>query len=349
MSKGRTLSVTGQAMSSDLANNGFTQIANNVLLDERLSFKARGILALLLSRPKGWKIYLDEVSSRSGKDGKRSVQSGFRELVDAGYVELMPVYNDETGRFQGTCYQLKNAFFPTTTFQDRPEIRPSEFQADDNSDRPETASLSNTENSNTENSKKEQQQQQRADDAVFEKKEIQFFQQRLHTDADWQKHFLGQAIGDGVFLSKDGLRALFHHFSHTSSQAGQTYSDLSEVKKHFTNWFQSNLAKNALPSFIAQYEIELKKARTIIINLLPKTEQLMLKIQNRTCESELMVLRLKEKLEMQISVYRQRLPLLSIPEESEAIQALMADMGKLIDRINRGQQAKKLSWFCERR
>ena len=102
---------------------------------------------------------------------------------------------------------------------------------------------------------------------------------------------------------------LFHHFSHTSSQAAQTYSDLPEVKKHFTNWFQSNLAKNALPSFIAQYEIELKKVRTVIINLLPKTEQLMLKIQNRTCESELMVLRLKEKLEMQISVYRQRKPL----------------------------------------
>jgi len=33
----------------------FTQISNEVLLDERLSFKARGILALLLSRPKNWK------------------------------------------------------------------------------------------------------------------------------------------------------------------------------------------------------------------------------------------------------------------------------------------------------
>jgi hypothetical protein len=84
----------------------FTQISNEVLLDERLSFKARGILALLLSRPKDWKIYIDEIVERSEADGKHSVRTGFKELKALGYVDLVKVWNDATGKFEGTVYQL---------------------------------------------------------------------------------------------------------------------------------------------------------------------------------------------------------------------------------------------------
>ncbi|NJN77577.1 MAG: hypothetical protein HC803_04000 [Saprospiraceae bacterium] len=84
----------------------FTQISNEVLLDERLSFKARGILALLLSRPKDWKIYVDEIVERSDMDGKHSVRTGFKELKALGYVDLVKVWNDATGKFEGTVYQL---------------------------------------------------------------------------------------------------------------------------------------------------------------------------------------------------------------------------------------------------
>ena len=106
MDKSTNLTRAGQAMPKSIPEGGFTQIANAVLLDDRLSFKARGILALILSRPKGWQIYLDEVAKRSEKDGKRAVQTGFKELVAKGYVVLLPIYNDETGRFEGTCYQI---------------------------------------------------------------------------------------------------------------------------------------------------------------------------------------------------------------------------------------------------
>jgi hypothetical protein len=86
--------------------NNFTQISNEVLLDERLSFKARGILALLLSRPKNWKIYIDEIVERSDLDGKYSVRTRFKELKEFGYLELVKVWNSATGKFEGTVYQL---------------------------------------------------------------------------------------------------------------------------------------------------------------------------------------------------------------------------------------------------
>jgi hypothetical protein len=175
------------------ATNNFTQIANEVLLDERLSFKARGILALLLSRPKNWKIYIDEIVERSDLDGKHSVRTGFKELKEFGYLELVKVWNNETGKFEGTVYKLclnyqpnfpktprpskkatqrnliqpKN--FPTVEKTDLPKISRTENPSDDNSNRPKTMTPSNTKQSNTEHSniKIQQQQQTKADNDVF--------------------------------------------------------------------------------------------------------------------------------------------------------------------------------------
>ena len=75
-------------------------------MDERLSFKTRGILVLLHSRPENWKIYIDEIVERSDADGKHSVRTGFKELKEFGYLELIKVWNNETGKFEGTVYRL---------------------------------------------------------------------------------------------------------------------------------------------------------------------------------------------------------------------------------------------------
>ena len=65
--------------------NKFTQISNDVLVDENLSYKAKGILAYLLSRPADWNIYENEIEKHS-KDGIDSVRTGIKELIDNGYV-----------------------------------------------------------------------------------------------------------------------------------------------------------------------------------------------------------------------------------------------------------------------
>jgi hypothetical protein len=62
----------------------FVAVPNETIRDERLSFKARGILAYMLSHVDGWKADYLEIS-RHGKEGREAVMSALRELDDLGY------------------------------------------------------------------------------------------------------------------------------------------------------------------------------------------------------------------------------------------------------------------------
>lgn len=53
--------------------------------DERLSWKAKGLLVYLLSKPDDWKTYLAQLVN-SSTDGMDSVRSGFNELIASGYI-----------------------------------------------------------------------------------------------------------------------------------------------------------------------------------------------------------------------------------------------------------------------
>jgi hypothetical protein len=65
--------------------DNFAQIHNAALADGRLSYKARGILAYLLSRPPGWKTSAERLA-QTGVDGERAVKSGLKELETHGYL-----------------------------------------------------------------------------------------------------------------------------------------------------------------------------------------------------------------------------------------------------------------------
>jgi hypothetical protein len=67
-------------------SDNFAQIHNAALADGRLSFKARGILAFLLSRPPGWQTSAERLA-KSGVDGERAVKSGLKELEEFGYLQ----------------------------------------------------------------------------------------------------------------------------------------------------------------------------------------------------------------------------------------------------------------------
>lgn len=63
----------------------FAQIANVALRDKRLSFRARGILALVLSNVGEWEAGRDWIVKQSDKDGKAAVQAALNELTELGY------------------------------------------------------------------------------------------------------------------------------------------------------------------------------------------------------------------------------------------------------------------------
>jgi hypothetical protein len=70
---------------------GFAQIPNAALRDERLSYKARGIHANLLSNSDdGWSETAESLAEKS-PDGRDACRSGLRELAKYGYVEYRKV------------------------------------------------------------------------------------------------------------------------------------------------------------------------------------------------------------------------------------------------------------------
>lgn len=64
----------------------FSIVDNKVIEDKRLSFKARGLLIYMLSKPDDWKFYTEELAKRSNKDGISTIKTALNEIEDAGYL-----------------------------------------------------------------------------------------------------------------------------------------------------------------------------------------------------------------------------------------------------------------------
>ena len=107
--------------------SGFVQIRNEVARDSRLSYKARGILIEILSRPDNWETSADALAA-SGPDGRTAVLSGLRELREAGYLTTVRQrLEDGTFNTVSTVYDTPRpeSGFPTsenlTSIEHRPK------------------------------------------------------------------------------------------------------------------------------------------------------------------------------------------------------------------------------------
>ncbi|MQY78099.1 MAG: hypothetical protein GH151_02725 [Bacteroidetes bacterium] len=77
------------------------------LNDPKLSFKATGLLAYLLSKPDNWFIsYKNLISSKT--DGQRSVTSAFKELLNYGYISKTQLrdQNGQYGHYYYSVYEI---------------------------------------------------------------------------------------------------------------------------------------------------------------------------------------------------------------------------------------------------
>ena len=82
------------------------------LSDTRLSWKAKGIMAYMLSMPDDWTFYLDELVKHS-TDGKSSFKSGFNELKKNGYVRReRQKREDGTFKWETIVYERPYTDFP---------------------------------------------------------------------------------------------------------------------------------------------------------------------------------------------------------------------------------------------
>jgi hypothetical protein len=85
-------------------NTPFVQIDKRGLQDVNLSWKAKGILAYLLSLPDDWQIRVKELENHS-TDGRDSTANGIKELIEAGYIKRERARN-EKNQFKGYDYTV---------------------------------------------------------------------------------------------------------------------------------------------------------------------------------------------------------------------------------------------------
>ncbi|MDU6962167.1 MAG: helix-turn-helix domain-containing protein, partial [Staphylococcus sp.] len=85
-------------------SGNFVTIHKGFIHDNNLSWKAKGLLLYLLSRPDDWKIYETELVKHTS-DKLSSLKSGIKELEKAGYIERKRK-RDDKGRLQGYDYEV---------------------------------------------------------------------------------------------------------------------------------------------------------------------------------------------------------------------------------------------------
>lgn len=78
----------------------FAQIANSALRDQRLSYKARGLLAMVLSHTGEWTASRNWLVQQSDIDGRVAVQAALNELTDLGYRVVSKEHDPSTGHFR---------------------------------------------------------------------------------------------------------------------------------------------------------------------------------------------------------------------------------------------------------
>ena len=125
-------------------NNPYVMINKTPLDDPRLSFKAKGILAYLLSKPDHWQVRVSDLANHA-KDGRDAIRSGLRELREAGYATLERK-RDENGAYTDGCYTIYEVP-PQTGFpsMDNPDVENPEASNNDcskDNDKPEDSNES---------------------------------------------------------------------------------------------------------------------------------------------------------------------------------------------------------------
>jgi len=100
-----------------IKNKNYTAISNVFLRDERLSLKAKGLLALVLTLPDDWEFTIQGIE-RIVKEGKTSIYSTIDELKEFGYCQVT-IQRNEKGVFVGndyTFFETPNSINPQTGY-----------------------------------------------------------------------------------------------------------------------------------------------------------------------------------------------------------------------------------------
>jgi hypothetical protein len=77
----------------------FVILPNELAREQNLSFRARGLLAYLLSMPEDWRTNSNQLAGQSPKEGRDAIRSALTELEHAGYLKRRRL-QDADGRWR---------------------------------------------------------------------------------------------------------------------------------------------------------------------------------------------------------------------------------------------------------
>jgi hypothetical protein len=97
----------------------YSVISNEVLNDTEISFRAKGLLCYLLSKPDHWSIQVNHLVTVS-TEGRDAVYSIIKELEESGYVTKKKVKGND-GKFSAFQYTIFETRKPLTEL---PEVVP---------------------------------------------------------------------------------------------------------------------------------------------------------------------------------------------------------------------------------
>lgn len=106
-----------------LPQDHFTVVRNQWVRDDRLSWKARGLLAYLSSHALTFETSLERLTDQ-GPDGRDAVRSGLNELADAGYLIRSRARNDD-GTLAGVDMELTDPW-DSPTLDNPTQVEPTQ-------------------------------------------------------------------------------------------------------------------------------------------------------------------------------------------------------------------------------
>ena len=108
-----------------IKSKDYTTICNRIFKDKRLSLKAKGLLAMLLSLSDHWDLSIKGLEAIL-KEGRTSIRSTMNELIKNGYVERQQIR--ENNKFIGVDYivfelpKSQNLTTVNLTSQNSPQV-----------------------------------------------------------------------------------------------------------------------------------------------------------------------------------------------------------------------------------
>jgi hypothetical protein len=133
-------------------SNPYAQISKKCLEDNSLSWKAKGVLCYLLSRPDNWRTYPEQLATVS-TDQEHSTRSAIKELIEAGYIKRSRLQCEDNGRFQGFEYIITEDPYMKNPYTDYPYAEPPSVEPPSMEDQPLIKHIDNKKDLQQEKSK----------------------------------------------------------------------------------------------------------------------------------------------------------------------------------------------------